>query len=428
MAPIVERDAVRRLLQRLGLGPRRGEVDTATAAGFAATLDALTAPGPDAGAAATPLPTFAPIDRKAKDPASLQQVRQQRTQLVTWWLDRMAAADRPLPERLTWFWHGHFATSIQKVRYPGLMAVQNATQRRLGTGDFRALAQAMAVDPAMLIWLDGGGNRVGKPNENLAREFMELFTLGVGHYTEDDVRAAARALTGWAVDVPNATASLVPRRHDPGPETVLGRSVSDAPSLVDELVGLPVSPQFIAGRVWTRFVSDTPPDPATLATLVDAYGPGHDVTALLRAAVRTPAFRDPGSVIVREPVLWLVSALRALNVPASKVPVAALAGGLTGLGQMPFAPPNVGGWPAGTPWLTTASALARLNLARALVTVGDMSPVTDAPVPGRVAATTALLGLPALTPRTAAALNPLVGNPPQLVAAALASPESCVSA
>lgn len=428
MAPIVERDAVRRLLQRLGLGPRRGEVDTATAAGFAATLDALTAPGPDAGAAATPLPTFAPIDLKAKDPASLQQVRQQRTQLVTWWLDRMAAADRPLPERLTWFWHGHFATSIQKVRYPGLMAVQNATQRRLGTGDFRALAQAMAVDPAMLIWLDGGGNRVGKPNENLAREFMELFTLGVGHYTEDDVRAAARALTGWAVDVPNATASLVPRRHDPGPETVLGRSVSDAPSLVDELVGLPVSPQFIAGRVWTRFVSDTPPDPATLATLVDAYGPGHDVTALLRAAVRTPAFRDPGSVIVREPVLWLVSALRALNVPASKVPVAALAGGLTGLGQMPFAPPNVGGWPAGTPWLTTASALARLNLARALVTVGDMSPVTDAPVPGRVAATTALLGLPALTPRTAAALNPLVGNPPQLVAAALASPESCVSA
>lgn len=208
----------------------------------------------------------------------------------------------------------------------------------------------------------------------------------------------------------------------------MGRSVSDAPSLVDELVGLPVSPQFIAGRVWTRFVSDTPPDPATLATLVDAYGPGHDVTALLRAAVRTPAFRDPGSVIVREPVLWLVSALRALNVPASKVPVAALAGGLTGLGQMPFAPPNVGGWPAGTPWLTTASALARLNLARALVTVGDMSPVTDAPVPGRVAATTALLGLPALTPRTAAALNPLVGNPPQLVAAALASPESCVSA
>jgi uncharacterized protein (DUF1800 family) len=425
MTPIGERDAVRRLLQRLGLGPRRGELDTATAAGFDATLAALTTPGPDQGAAATPLPALAPVDRKAKDPASTQQARTERTQLVLWWLDRMAAADRPFPERLTWFWHGHFATSIQKVKYASLMAVQNATQRRLGTGDFRALAQAMVVDPAMLIWLDGGGNRVGKPNENLAREFMELFSLGVDHYTEADVRSAARALTG---NVPAATASLVPRRHDPGPETVLGTAVSDAPSLVNQLVGLPVSPQFVAGRVWTRFVSDTPPDPATLASLVSAYGPGHDITALLRAAATAPAFRDPASVLVREPVLWLVSALRALNLPASKVPAAPLAGGLTGLGQVPFAPPNVGGWPAGTPWLTTASALARLNLARQLVTVGDISPVTDAPPAGRVAAAAAMLGLPGFTQRTAAALTPLAVTPPQLVAAALASPESCVSA
>jgi uncharacterized protein (DUF1800 family) len=428
MTPIGERDAVRRLLQRLGLGPRRGELDTAAASGFDATLAALTAPGPDQGAAATPLPALAPVDRKAKDPASTQQARTERTQLVLWWLDRMAAADRPFPERLTWFWHGHFATSIQKVKYASLMAVQNATQRRLGTGDFRALAQAMVVDPAMLIWLDGGGNRVGKPNENLAREFMELFTLGVDHYTETDVRSAARALTGWAVNVPAATSSLVSRRHDPGPETVLGTSVSDAPSLVNQLVGLPVSPKFVAGRVWTRFVSDTPPDPATLATLVNAYGSGHDITALLRAAVTAPAFRDPASVLVREPVLWLVSALRALNLPASKVPAAALAGGLTGLGQVPFAPPNVGGWPAGTPWLTTASALARLNLARQLVTVGDISPVTDAPLAGRVAAAAAMLGLPGFTQRTAAALTPLTATPLQLVAAALAAPESCVSA
>ena len=133
-------------------------------------------------------------------------------------------------------------------------------------------------------------------------------------------------------------------------------------------------------------------------------------------------------MLVREPVLWLTGALRALNVPASKVPAGSLAAGLTGLGQVPFAPPNVGGWPAGTPWLTTASALARLNLARAVVNVGDVSPVTAAPKNARVAATAALLGLPAFTLRTAAALAPLTGNPPQLVATALASPESCVSA
>lgn len=428
MTPIGERDAVRRLLQRLGLGPRRGELDTAVAAGFDATLDALTTPGPDAGAAATPVPPLTAFDRRAKDPGAAQQAQQQRAQLGVWWLDRMAAVDRPFPERMTWFWHGHFATSVKKVKSPDLMAVQNAAQRRLGAADFRALAQAMAVDPAMLIWLDGGGNRVGRPNENLAREFMELFTLGVGHYTEDDVRAAARALTGWAVDVTSATSSLVPRRHDPGPETVLGTTVRDAPSLVDGLVGMPVSPPFIVSRVWTRFVSDAPPDRATLATLVAAYGPGHDMTALLRAAARTPAFRDPASVLVREPVLWLVNAMRALAVPASAVPQAALAAGLTGLGQVPFLPPNVGGWPAGTPWLTTASALARLNLARVLVGVGDLAPVSAAPPPRRVAATAALLGLPGFTPRTAAALAPLAGNPPQLVAAALAAPESCVSA
>ena len=145
----------------------------------------------------------------------------------------------------------------------------------------------MAVDPAMLLWLDGGGNRVGKPNENLAREFMELFTLGVGNYTEDDVRAAARALTGWTVNVASSSATFVPeaprpgagdgarqvrRRHDePG-----GRARRDAG----------VGPRFLATRVWTRFVSDTPPDPGTLGTLLNAYGPGHDVTALVRAAVR----------------------------------------------------------------------------------------------------------------------------------------------
>ena len=191
---------------------------------------------------------------------------------------------------------------------------------------------------------------------------------------------------------------------------------------------MPVSPRFLATRVWTRFVSDTPPDPATLGTLVRAYGADHDITALVRAAARAPAFRDPGSVLVREPVLWLTGALRALNVPATKVPAGPLAAGLTGLGQVPFAPPNVGGWPAGTPWLTTASALARLNLARAVVNVGDISPVTAAPPNARVAATAALLGLPTFTLRTAAALAPLTGNPPQLVATALASPESCVSA
>lgn len=287
----------------------------------------------------------------------------------------------------------------------------------------------MVVDPAMLIWLDGEGNRVGRPNENLAREFMELFTLGVGSYTDTDVREAARALTGWQINRTQDTSSLNPRGHDPGPETVLGKtSAYDATSLVDLLVTLPASPRFLAGRIWTRFVSDTPPDPATLDALVAAYGPDHGVTALLRAAVRVSAFRDPGSALVRQPVEWLVAALRALRLRASRLPVGALRAGLTGLGQVPFAPPNVGGWPAGTPWLTTAAALARLKLAQVLAAAGDISPVADTAPGNRVPAAAQLLGLPAFTARTTAALTPLAGNPPQLVAAALASPENAVSA
>ena len=373
-----ERDAVRRLVQRVGLGARAGGLDTAVAAGFDATLATLLAPAPDPGADATPPPDLGlPARLRGGDAATRRARRQaeaERTRgLGVWWLDRMTAVDRPFAERMAWFWHGHFATSARKVRSAALMYGQNATLRRLGTGDFRVLAQAMVVDPAMLIWLDGGGNTVGRPNENLAREFMELFTLGIGTYSENDVREAARALTGWRVDVAaGGSAAFTLRDHDGGPKTVLGTTAPlDAPGLVDLLVGRPESARFLAARVWARFVAHTPPDPAALDALAGAYGPARDVTALVRAAVTTPAFRDEGSVLVRQPVEWLVAALRALRMRASAVPAAALRSGLTGLGQVPFLPPDVGGWPGGSPWLTTASALSRLRLARALAGAGD---------------------------------------------------------
>lgn len=172
------------------------------------------------------------------------------------------------------------------------------------------------------------------------------------------------------------------------------------------------------------YVADNPPDPATLHQLVTAFGPGHDITALLTAAVRSPAFRAPASVLVKEPVLWLVAALRALRLRASKLPQTVLAATLTGLGQIPFAPPNVGGWPAGLQWLTTAAALTRLQVATRLATLGDISPVTDAAPADRVDATAALLSLPTLTDRTRGALRTLTYQPAQLVGPAIASPET----
>lgn len=438
-AGLDERAAVRRVLQRFGFGPRPGEVERAAAAGFAATVDALFRPGSDAGVTATPPPAVSvapthPAGEKRtvqQRQAENQAIAAQTTDLQLWWLDRMVAAEEPLRERLTFFWHGHFATSVRKVRDNRLMLVQNEQFRRLGAGDFRELARTMVADPALLLWLDGQQNRKGKPNENLAREFMELFTLGVGHYTETDVREAARALTGWKLDRSTGTATFAPALHDNGAKTILGRTATfDAPGFVDLLVDQPSSPVFLAGRLWTRFVADQPPTPSTMAALVAAYEPGRDVTALLRAIVGSTEFRDPGSVLVRQPVEWLVAALRALRIRPGALPKATqqtLRAGLAGLGQELFAPPNVGGWPAGNEWLTTVAAGTRLRLAQVLTQAADLGAVAGQPAGQRVDAVAALLGLGSWTDRTRAALQGVAGNPPQLVALALASPEYAVS-
>lgn len=435
---IDDHGAVRRLLNRIGLGPRPGEVDTAAAAGFPATVDALFRAGPDTGAAATPPPAFPPPSYPpgqkptvAQRRAANQVVSSQTAQLQLWWLDRMVASDVPLRERLTFFWHGHFATSVRKVRDNRLMLVQNEQLRRLGGGEFPMLARTMVADPAMLIWLDGQQNRKGKPNENLAREFMELFSLGVGHYNETDVREAARALTGWKVDRATGTATFAPALHDNGTKTILGTTAPlDANAFVGLVVEQPSSAAYLAGRLWTRFVSDQQPTKSTMDTLLAAYGPQRDLTALLRAIVASAEFRQPDSVLIRQPVEWLVAALRALRLRPGTLPTntqQTLRTGLTALGQELFAPPSVGGWPAGNEWLTTVAANTRLRLAQTLAHAADLTPIAAQPADKRIDATAALLSLGGWTPRTRNAMQGLVGNPEQLVALALASPEYAVS-
>jgi uncharacterized protein (DUF1800 family) len=308
VANLDESAAVRRLLDRLGFGPRPGDL----AAGFTATATTLLNPAPDT----VPPPNLgAPVARPGKDAAARKQaaqaLAQQELTLAGWWLDRMVTTGAPLTERLTWFWHGHFATSEQKVRSPQLMLRQNETFRQQGIGDFTTLARSMIVDPAMLLWLDGQQNTVRAPNENLARESMELFLLGIGHYTEDDVRAAARALTGWTVNRTTGTAQLAPRRHDNGTKTILGAGQNfDADSFVDLVLSQPASPRFIAGRLWFRLVSATPPPSDVLDRLAAAYGPTRSIHALLTALVAEPSFLDSAQTLVKQPVEWLVGLLR----------------------------------------------------------------------------------------------------------------------
>ncbi|WP_410788307.1 DUF1800 family protein [Kribbella sp. C-35] len=441
MTEISERAVVRRLNDRLGFGPAPGDLE----AGVDATVRRLLGPGTDPAAAAIAVPTgLEPPakangqDREAKkqdrdakkqDPAAKKAANRQRAaqerKLTIWWLDRMVVS-RTAGERLTWFWHGHFATSNQKVRNAAWMLAQNQTQRTLALGRFGDLAQAMIVDTAMIRWLDGQKNRKGSPNENLAREFMELFTLGIGHYQEADVAQGARCLTGWVLREDAATFQR--RRFDTGSKTVLGTTGDfDAKGFARLALAQPASAGFVIGRLWFRLVSATPPDTATVARLTTAYGVNRDVRSLLTAMVAEAAFKDPASSLVKEPVEWAVGLLRALRLRPGKLEEkeqTKLLAGLRGMGQLPYRPPSVGGWPAGASWLTTSAGVTRLQLAQQLAKKADLSIVDNAA--DRVSAVGALLGVDSWSERTRSALAG-VKDPAQLTAVAACAPEYVVS-
>jgi uncharacterized protein (DUF1800 family) len=429
------------LLRRATFGPRPDEVDAAERAGLAATVAGLVSPAaPDAGAAGTPMPEFGPepryllgrdASRDARQQAA-QQEREQTRSAVLWWLDRMVAADHQLAEKLVFFWHGHWATSVQKVNDPGLMLAQQQTFRELGSGDFGTLLKAMLRDPALILWLDGEQNTRTAPNENLAREAMELFTLGVDNYTETDVRQAARALTGWQVDRVARRSTVNPKRYDDGAKTILGRTGAlDADGLAGVLLDQPVHATFLAGRLWYRFASGAPVPADVRDRLAAAYRPTRNVSALLTALLTDPAFASTTGQLVRQPVEWAAGAMRQLGIRPSALPAAAqqqLTAGLTGLGQTLFAPPSVGGWPGGAAWLTSSGAELRLRLGT-LLAASAARPVVDrlaaVPVGQRPEALAELLVLDGLTARTRAVLAP-VADPRRLIALGLASPEYAV--
>ncbi|MEV6349551.1 DUF1800 domain-containing protein [Actinoplanes sp. NPDC051851] len=415
------------LLRRVGFGPTQAELAAAQRAGYAPTVQALTAPStPDVGASATPVPDVGsdPINKYANPTDSQRAVvsterERQTRQITTWWLDRMTVADHQALEKMVFFWHGHWATSIGKVIRPQLMMIQHRTLR--GTNDFSTLAHRMVRDPALIYWLDGQLNSRSAPNENLGRELMELFLLGIGNYTEQDVKEAGRALTGWIINYTEATTHLAPAQHDDKPKTVLGtRKNFDADSLVDHLLGQEVCPEFIAARLWYRYGSSSGAIPADVQTAMVAAFP--DAMAMLRAMVGTEAFQATAGQMVKQPVEWLVGAMRQLGLRLGGMPtetVDLILYGLNRLGQVPFSPPSVGGWPAGTLWLTAGTAQVRL------ATAGRLAGL--APVTGLTAESLAsLLGIPAWSNRTYAGLK-LATTPKQLLTLGLVSPEYLVT-
>jgi uncharacterized protein (DUF1800 family) len=258
---------------------------------------------------------------------------------------------------------------------------------------------------------------------------MELFALGHGNgYTEDDVRAGARALTGWVIGA-DGTTSVVPKRRDATAKTLFGVTRSfDAAGFCDAVLAQPRSAEYVAGRLWQQLASDEPPSPLALDRLVSAYGPGRNLRALTRAILTDDEFTGSRAAVVNTPIEWLVGVIRALRIPVNNPAQVKMAEAtLRALGQRPFYPPSVGGWPHGQAWLSTASAEARLRAAIRMARTGDLSGVEDAAPGDRIDAVGYLIGIGAWSDRTANALRSLVRKPPQLVAAAVNTPEYLTS-
>jgi uncharacterized protein (DUF1800 family) len=427
-----------RVLRRTGFGVTGRQVDAVAGQDWSKYVDTALGADPDAdpGAVATPMPT-PPTLRGPGKGASVadrkeynQQVNGQMTELSDWWLRRMVAVRQPIHEKLTLLWHNHFATSAEKVRSAANMAAQNHKLRSLSLGDFRTLAYSMLTDAAMMDYLDAQTSTAKAPNENLAREFMELFTLGHGNgYTEEDVRQGARALTGWVIRPATGQTMMLPKRHDNTTKTIFGVTKNfDAAGFCGTVLAQPKSPQYVAGRLWQQLASDTPPSPQALDRLVTAYGPGRNLRALTHAILTDDEFVGSRAAIVNTPVEWLVGVVRTLGVSVdTPAQLKMVNSTLHALGQRPFYPPDVGGWPHGRVWMSTASADVRMRAASQLARAGDLSTVEDAAADDRIDAVGYLIGVGAWSDRTVKALEPLADKPVQLVTAAVNTPEYLTS-
>ncbi len=281
-----------------------------------------------------------------------------------WWADRMLNGHRPLEEKMTLFWHGHFATIESKVRDYRKMLLQNETLRAHATGSFRDLMVAIAQDPAMLYFLDAGVNVRGAPNENFAREIMELFTMGVGNYSETDIREAARAFTGWNAD--DLTFVVHARQHDNDDKTVLGETGDlDGVEVIDIIMRQPVTARYLSGKLYRYFVREDLDDALAGELAAVLRDSGYELKPLLRTMFLSRDFYSPASMgtHIKSPVQLVISTYRKLGL-AVMPGIPDFNEATTALGQTLFWPPTVAGWAHGRAWITPGLLLERGNFAR----------------------------------------------------------------
>ncbi len=376
------------LLNRAGFGGMPGEIEALHRAGFEAAVDRLL-DAPD-DSRLFPAPEWAKPrnvfqirevmrqmtsdeERKMRQKEEAKTQREQMVALISWWLRRMQKSPDPLREKMTLFWHGHFATSVVKVRESYFMWLQNETLRQNALGNFGTMVKAISRDPAMVRWLDTNQSQRLHPNENFARELMELFTLGIGNYTEDDVKQAARAFTGYKLNPVDESFRFAPLQHDDGEKIFLGaRGVFSGDDIIDRVLQQPDCARFISAKLWKFFASDEP-KPAVVDALANSLrSHNYEIRPVMREILRSAEFYSPEAIRtqVKSPVQWMVQSVKILETELPPPQVAANA--LRQLGQVPFAPPNVKGWDGGRAWITTSTLLLRYNFANFVVGKGPL--------------------------------------------------------
>jgi uncharacterized protein (DUF1800 family) len=281
-----------------------------------------------------------------------------------WWFRRMLLTKAPLREKMTLFWHDHFATSVQKVREPVLMIRQNQLFREHAFGSFKSLTHAILMDPAMMLYLDTQNSPKGKPNENFAREVMELFTLGEGNYTEQDIREAARAFTGYRFNRITGEAVHNRRQWDESKKTVFGKSGPfTGADVINFIFEKPVVARFMAKKIWEFFVYDNPSEAATDSLAGVLRKADYQMAPLLREIFLSREFYAEASIRsqIKSPVQFLIQLLKQCEITEPPAGFAITA--QQQLGQILFMPPNVAGWDWGQAWINTNTLLTRYNLA-----------------------------------------------------------------
>src|SRR5215471_12270917 len=379
-----ERGRLAHLLRRATFGVTQEAMEQGLQDGFDRTVDRLMEQS------AEPADLISPSDPAQGSMLALNDLQH-------WWLRQMLSTPAPFVERMTLFWHGHFTTEYQKVGYGSpFIYWQNLTWRRLRLARLGPMLREVTIDPAMLQYLDLSGSDASDPdqppNENYARELMELFTMGPGNYSEADVKAAARALAGWSAPPPNATVEVVVDEQSQTTEqvdvwsdastgafnadaahgcdlTFLGRTGRfGLDQVIDQILARPATAPFIVGKLWRHFLSPVPAAGAVRRLAGAFRTTGYDVRALMRSLLKSPESVAPDSyrALVRSPVEFMVAAALALGAEPEAA-AGLIADYSEPAGQALFQPPNVGGWPGGASWISPAEMLARFNFVSALL-------------------------------------------------------------